>query len=130
MGGGIQFNDPAERAAVVSMPDWRGLSTRYQNAYRAAGGACGISTAVKIIGGILGGIIALGSLAIGQPMGESGAAVFVAGIIVGVITFVLFWTVGVMVGALGEQLKASLDTAVYSSTFLDNHQRAEIMSLD
>jgi hypothetical protein len=130
MGSGIELNDPAESLPVTPMPDWRCLSTRCQNAYRAAGAACGIATAVKVIGGILGGIIALGSLAIGQPMGKSGATVFAAGIVVGLTTFVLFWTVGVMVAAIGEQLKATLDTAVYSSTFLNNRQRAEIMSLD
>jgi hypothetical protein len=130
MGRGIELNDPAERSLISAVPDWRELSRRYQDAYRAARAACGIATAVKVIGGILGGIICLGSYVTGQSLGRSAGEVFLTGLLIGFGTFVLFWVVGVMVGALGQQLKASLDTAVYSSTFLNNHQRAEIMSLD
>jgi hypothetical protein len=41
----------------------------------------------------------------------------------------LFYLLGVLVAAQGQTLLASLDSAVNSSPFLTNHQKAEILSL-
>src|SRR5208282_2129188 len=115
---GIQLSDPAETGG--SPTSFR-LMERYQNAYHVARTACGLGSAAKVIGLIVGVAILASGLQMGNVFG--GAAVGL-----GVIVAALFWILGTLVSAIGENLKAALDTAVYSSTFLDNAQRAKIMS--
>jgi len=122
---GIQLSDPAEASAAQSAPR---LMDRYQSAYRVAATACDLGSAVKVIGLVVGAAILLGSFGMGNALG-SAAVVVVGGTVLACLVAVLFWILGTLVSAFGENLKAGLDTAVYSSTFLNNAQRAKIMSL-
>ena len=45
------------------------------------------------------------------------------------VWFALFFVLGVLVSAQGQILRATLDSAVNSSPFLTNDQRASIMKL-
>ena len=46
------------------------------------------------------------------------------------MTFGFFFTLGVIVSALAQQLKAGLDSVVNTSPFLDIPAKARAMSLD
>jgi hypothetical protein len=50
-------------------------------------------------------------------------------IVLGFVVWLPFWILGVVVAAQGQILKAVLDTAVNSSPFLSNDEKAKIMSL-
>jgi small basic protein len=118
MGAVMHFSDPAEEEAEMSAVVQ--LMERYQNGYRAAGTACRLGTTAKVIGVIAGAFVWLGGLQ--NSLGAVAASL-------GFLAIALFWIIGALVSAVGENLRASLDTAVYTSTFLDNVQRAKIMSL-
>jgi hypothetical protein len=124
MGVGIQVSDPAGASGSSLAVN---LTERYQNAYRVARTACGLGTAAKVVGLFAGGVVFLGGLV--GAAGALGQAGFIGGLVLACIIATLFWILGSLVAAVGENLKASLDTAVHTSTFLDNAQRAKIMSL-
>ena len=117
MGMVLHFSEPAEDAEMSAVVQ---LMERYQNAYRAAGTACRLGTVSKVIGVIAAALVWLGGV-------QNSLGAVAAGL--GLLVIALFWIIGTLVSAVGENLKASLDTAVYTSTFLDNAQRAKIMSL-
>lgn len=100
---------------------------RYRDAYRVGAALVGLGNAIKVVGGILAGIIVLGSLASANSPFGGGAVV--AGIFLAAIVGVLFWVSGVTVAAQGEILRATLDTAVASSQFLTDTERADAMGL-
>ncbi len=117
MGAVMHSSDPAQEAEMSAVVQ---LMERYQNSYRAAGTACRLGTVSKVIGVIAGTFVWLGGV-------QSSLGAVAAGL--GVLVIAFFWIIGTLVSAVGENLKASLDTAVYTSTFLNNAQRAKIMSL-
>jgi hypothetical protein len=110
--------------------------TRYRDAYLHAKTVNGIGATVKVIAFILGGLIALvgfiscaesaNANSFGSGLGQlSGAITFLMGAGVGLLGFVF----GVMVQSAGQHLKAQLDSAVNSSPFLTDAERAVVMSL-
>jgi len=114
--------DPSVKAVV-----------RYRDGYRAASFTTGIGTAIKILGAVLGVVVAgLGILASQELLGSSRVdTVFaIISLLSGIFTFGTFFVAGVIVSALGQQLKAALDSAVNSSPFLDIPAKARAMSLD
>jgi len=114
--------DPSVKAVV-----------RYRDGYRAANFTTGIGTAVKILGAVLGVLVAgLGILASQEIIGGSPVdSVFaIISLVSGIFTFGTFFIAGVIVSALGQQLKAALDSAVNSSPFLDIPAKARAMSLE
>ena len=101
---------------------------RYRDAYRVGAALVGLGNAIKIIGAILGGIILVGSLSSAtNQFGGSGIAL--AGVLGAAVVGGLFWVCGVVVAAQGEILRATLDTAVASSHFLSDAERADAMGL-
>ncbi|MEK6304553.1 MAG: hypothetical protein AABO41_28025 [Acidobacteriota bacterium] len=94
------------------------LMTRYRDAYLVARATATIGKVIKGIG-IL--VVALGLGSAGQYLGGIGLLVALVG--------GLLYCAGVLVGAQGQVLLASLDTAVNSSPFLTNEDRARAMSL-
>ena len=104
------------------------LIERYKNAYRVAHSACHLGSGARVFGSIAGAVVlVLSAQTAVSYKGQTANAT--AAIIVGFSALALFWLLGTVITTLGENLKASLDTAVYSSTFLDNVQRAQILSL-
>jgi len=93
---------------------------RYLDGYRVANSVDGFGQFIKIGGFVLGLLVWAG---VAQAV--SGGAGFVVGLMVAAVFFVI----GVIVAAHGQLLKATLDTAVHSSPFLSNDNRAAIMSL-
>ncbi len=117
------------------------LTKRYVDAYRVANFQAGLGATIKNASLGIGGIILLLSLSyaatsatpqpgffgpsansIGVALGLFGAMI---GFVIGGIGFIL----GILISSEGQILKATLDSAVNSSPFLDNTQRIGIMSL-
>ena len=95
----------------------------YRDAYRVATALVGLGDGLKILGPCLAGaIIFLSMITIGR-LGV------VAVIIPAGILGVLFWIGGVVVAAQGQLVQATLDTAVASSPFLTDAERAGVMGL-
>jgi hypothetical protein len=87
-----------------------------------------LGRAIKIVGAILGALIAISSLS--SAGGSSGSGLLaLSGIVFGVVVGVLFWVCGVVVAAQGQILLATLDNAVASSHFLTDPERADAMGL-
>jgi hypothetical protein len=106
------------------------LMKRYRDAYLVARATVSIGTTIKAIGFILGILIALGGILLGSNMrGDTGFAAMVLAILIGGFVLLQFYIFGVLVSAQGQTLKASLDSAVNNSPFLENEQRAKVMSL-
>lgn len=83
----------------------------------------GLGNTIKVVGAILGGIIVVGSLS------EANGPFAAAGVFLGAAVGILFWICGVIVAAQGQILLATVDTAVASSHFLTDTERAQAMGL-
>ena len=94
------------------------LMKRYRDAYLVARATATIGKVIKGIG-IL--VIAMGLINAGQSASAIGLFVALVG--------ALLYCAGVLVAAQGQILLASLDTAVNSSPFLTNEEKAKAMSL-
>jgi hypothetical protein len=90
--------------------------SRYVDAYRIAGITVGFGTGIKVAGGALG--LAMLFLRLGE-----------LGFVLAVLVAAVFFSFGVLLAAHGQVLSATLDTAVASSPFLTDEQRAIAMSL-
>jgi hypothetical protein len=120
----------ARRAASVM--------NRYNNAYRKAKLICAIGMIVKIIGGLISlffgiygylfGFILTSPRTLYSSHGESPWPIII-GIITAGIVFLFFYIIGTLIAAVGELIKAQLDSAVNSSPFLNDNERAQTMSL-
>jgi hypothetical protein len=119
--------EPAEDQVVKVSQEVFALMKRYKDGYHVSTVIVTAGNAIKILGGIVAGIIALVSIIAAS---HSSAAVAVGGILVAIAYGLLFYLSGMLIGALGQILKATLDTAVNTSPSLTEIQRARIMSID
>lgn len=101
---------------------------RYRDAYRVATVLDGVGNAIKAIGAVVGFVGLLVVAVSGSGVIGSGSS-FVLGVVVGGFFAGIFFVAGVVVSAHGQTLRASLDTAVYSSCFLTDSERAIAMGL-
>ncbi|MFN6962335.1 MAG: hypothetical protein ACK4S4_01065 [Pyrinomonadaceae bacterium] len=116
---------------------------RYRDGYRVARTLDGFGKLLKILGAVACGLIILAGLVAGQSMSnwsrgfgasasDSAAVtvgVFIYSAISGGLVGLIFWIVGTWFSAQGQILKAHLDSAVHSSPFLSDPERARVMSL-
>ncbi len=128
----LGITDSSEPASSLKKDPAVSATLRYKDGYRIARFVDGMGTGIKIVGVVLGVIVfglfmAVGSSAIG---GSQAALLFVVAILCSAVTGGIFFVLGVIVSALGQHLKAVLDTAVHSSPFLDLTAKARVMSLD
>jgi hypothetical protein len=115
---------------INSSPQERELLTRYKDAYLVARATVGFGGLIKGIGVALATLIMLIMIIVSTQ--TSGDIAFIPLLVgVGVASFggVLIYLLGVLVSAQGQILKASLDSAVNTSPFLSDANRANIMSL-
>lgn len=112
-------------------PEASALLTRYGDAYLVARATNGWGRLIKIIGLVVALLLALAGLVLiaDNQRNDASFALGVVVIVSGLVSGIMFYVVGVLVSAQGQILKASLDGAVNSSPFLNNKQRAKIMSL-
>jgi hypothetical protein len=103
-------------------------ANRYADAYRVASAVIVGGTTLKILAGIAVALPAVSGLIIAAGSrngwdGAVGAGVGLGGLLVAVPLYGL----GLVVTAQGQLLRASLDSAVHSSPFMDDLQRAKAM---
>jgi hypothetical protein len=99
---------------------------RYQDGYRVSNTIVGVGNAIKIMSIIIALVFVVAGVSIFGVRAGSMAAVLVIAALIAIV----FFTLGVLVSAQGQILRAGLDVAVYSSTFLKDKDRAAIMGLD
>lgn len=112
-----------------SSPEAGAAIKRYQGAYQIAR-LTDIAGHLFKAGGVFMGIAALVIVGFGVKTDylEKGFAAVIA-LFIAAGVFLVFFAVGLVVSAQGQNLKATLDSAVNSSPFLTNEQRAKVMSL-
>lgn len=110
------------------------MMSRYKDGYLVAKATTGFGALIKGLGIVLALLIALVTLGLSSQtrgIGYGGSEVFVMlmGLFWAVVVGFLFYLLGVVISAQGQILKASLDSAVNSSPFLGNEEKAKVMSL-
>ena len=102
---------------------------RYQSAYRMARLTDMAGHLFKAIGVLMGiGALVIFGFGVKTDYLEKGFAVLAALFVAGLV-FLLFFAAGLILSAQGQSLKANLDSAVNSSPFLTDEQRARAMLL-
>jgi hypothetical protein len=101
---------------------------RYTDAYLVGRTIDGVGAVVKGIGLVGGAILVLIALVAAT---KGGGGILIGLMIVAFAAYVagIAYLVGILISAQGQVLKATLDTAVNSSPFLDNGERARAMSI-
>lgn len=102
------------------------LKTRYKDAYSVAAAMATSGSITKVVGMVLGLVILTVAVIIGQ---STDALITVFGLVLALALGGVIFILGVVTAAIGQLLKASLDSAVNTSPFLSLEARAEIMSL-
>ena len=124
-GTGSDFPGASEGARVK-------VAERYQDAYRVAAATVAIGAAVKVLAICLAGLCLIGAVAGASQsianLSSLSAAPLLVGLVVAVAVGVPIYALGILVSVAGQVLKATLDTAVHTSPFLDKAQMAQIMA--
>lgn len=109
------------------------VMSRYRDGYRVARTTVMLGTLIKILGALLGLLVGFGAFALAvNTLGQGSRGGFMGlalGLFWGGATFAFFFVLGVILSSFGQLKKAALDSAVNSSPFLTNEERAEVMSL-
>ncbi|MFZ0310810.1 MAG: hypothetical protein WAL89_21750 [Candidatus Sulfotelmatobacter sp.] len=123
------------------VPQRSSISGRYADAYFKANLQNGLGTTIKtlslVIGGLIAGFALLYALSqlvpqqgmFGATANPIGAALGFFAAIVGAAMAGIGWIFGALISSQGQLLKATLDSAVNTSPFLDDSERARMMSL-
>jgi hypothetical protein len=123
------------------------LKKRYADSYIVARATVGVGKLFKGFGILIASFVIIAAAIAGAKLGYDasnapyplrsdpgtaallGVACLVGGIVVAALTGGVLYLLGILIGAQGQILKASLDEAVNTSPFLTNEYRALIMSL-
>lgn len=100
---------------------------RYRDGYLVAKATIRFATLIKILGWIAAITTWIAALVIGSEQiggAEDKAVVIFSGLIFGTIQLLMVYVFGVLLAAVGQVLRATLDTAVYSSPFLTESEKA------
>ncbi|HEY1769386.1 MAG TPA: hypothetical protein VGG02_03925 [Chthoniobacterales bacterium] len=99
---------------------------RYRDGYFAAHAINGMGSGIKSLAIAIAVIMTLISFLIGS----STSAMFgLAGALLGTAIAAPLYVLGILVSAQAQLMKATMDTAVHTSPFLDSNQKAAAMSL-
>ncbi len=127
------FTAPLESKAVSNKNQ---TINDYQDSYSLAKNAIKFGNIAKLTGFVSAGIISfLGlflTLILVSNYRDAGMAfvVFLILVTVGAIFGALFYGLGIALTALGQNLSATLDSAVQVSTFMKNEQKAQAMNIE
>jgi hypothetical protein len=102
---------------------------RYKDAYLVARGSGGLGRTIQVIGQLAVGVGALGFLGGFLAAKTFGEALLIPLGILSIFGGILLFCVRIIIASQGQLLKATLDTAINSSPFLSDDQRAKTMSL-
>ena len=102
------------------------VTRRYKDAYLAAGAISALGGVIKTLGIIFGLVIVLTGFIAANKLG---VFIVLSSLFSGALGGIIIYVIGVLVSAQGQILKATLDTAVHTSPFLDDDQRLIAMRL-
>jgi hypothetical protein len=108
------------------MPD-ASVVNRYEDGYRVGAALIVIGNVIKVVAGVVAVALVIGVFVTSKQTGS--ALVTAAGLLAAAVSGILVWAAGVVVCAQGQVLRATLDTAVASSHFMTDHERARAMGL-
>jgi hypothetical protein len=118
------------QAVIASRTPSDSVGRRYSDAYAIARTVISLGGVVKILAYVIGGLIALaGIVAAAQTNASLGSGTAAAGLIGGATAGVPIFVLGVLVSAVGQILRATLDTAVNTSPLLSQDDVRKIMSV-
>jgi hypothetical protein len=111
------------------------LARRYKDSYGLADLLGKLGRAIQIVGFVLGGLAVVGGLiaAIAQTSeneAASGLGIFLMVVLYAAVFVFLLYVYGAMVAGIGQLIQAACDAAVYNAPFLDDDERAQMLSLD
>ena len=109
---------------VVNRQTDSSFGKRYRDAYIVANTTVGVGSTIKVVGAVLGALVALLSLSLNSFSGS----LALLGVLLGVVVGAIFFMFGVLVSAQGQVLRATLDNAVFSCPLLNDDQKAQIAS--
>jgi len=118
-------NEQPSVAAAAPSSQQPTILARYRDAYAVARVTVGLGSTIKGIGIIAGIVLILVSLSSSRGLGNAALIPLVLSALGCGIVYIL----GLLVAAVGQILKATLDSAVNTSAFLSDEQRSEMMSL-
>lgn len=116
---------------------------RYLDAYRVGRFLDFMGLMTKITGGVLAALVLLLGLLLSVALGNVGSGprgavpeavaaatfAFFLFAVAAVVVFAIIFILGVLISAMGQQLKATLDVAVFSSPFLNRDEKAAAIGL-
>ena len=108
----------------------RSITSRYKDAYLTGRALTGLGALVKFVAVIVYVCVLLGGALAGARFSGSMVVGVIAGAVAGFIACIPIYTMGILVAAQGQILKATLDTAVNTSPLLNEDEMRQIMSLD
>jgi hypothetical protein len=123
---GFDEPPPIVRDSYAGGEAQTGVVHRYTDAYRVARAVIAFGTIVKAIGVVVAVIIVVAGLA---SSGELGGRGLIGGLLLGAMVGLVFWIAGVFVVAVGQLLRASLDTAVNTSPMFSKAEKAKVMGI-
>ena len=122
-------DDPDFEPGLAVPPGGHPLIDRYRDGYRVAGAAIGFGTIIKAFGWVVGVLTLISGVLASLNAYGPGKFVFAfGGFFAAVFVVLAFYVIGTVVAAVGQTLRASLDTAVHTSPFLSNEQKALSMN--
>lgn len=120
--------DPTFAEAVRVVESSKETATnRYFDAYLTVRAINGVGSLVKMLAIAFSIIVFLAGIAISGEARD--IRLILSGLLLAIAFGVPIYVLGILVSAQGQILKATLDTAVHSSPFLSDDQRASIMSI-
>lgn len=127
--GGQRSSPPA--VGMTEPTEVESLTRRYKDAYGVARFTVTAGGLVKTLGVITSGLVGIITLMMAKQLNDQSqqAALFLAGAVVAAFLGGLIFLLGILISAQGQALMASLDSAVNTSPFLGNTEKAQIMSL-
>jgi len=122
----------SETATAVTQTEDAGrghnvVVNRYLDAYHEAKVLVAIGGIIKFVGIVAAVLIVLVMASTGAKAIGDGA--IVGGFLIGVLVGGAIYIAGISVSSRGQILRATLDTAVYSSTFMNESEKAQAMGL-
>jgi hypothetical protein len=117
------FDEPSPTSSKIKPQT--SISQRYTDAYRVAKWIVAVGTTVKVVGAVVAAIVGVGLFVLAADRNSAGTGFF-AGLLIGGFIWFFSWIAGVFVTAQGQLLRASLDTAVNTSPFLADAEKANL----
>ena len=109
------------------------LIKRYKDAYTVATVIISFGTALKVIGLLVGAGMFIGGFAFtenAESMTHQLKEIYiVAGAVIGIVLWLIFYVLGVLSSCQGQVLRASLDEAVYVCPFFTDAHRVDAAKL-